>query len=90
MIFYTGEMFSEWKGSAMIGGLTASGIVRVSVDGEQAEEVERIPLATRTRDVEQAPDGSIYVLTDEENGKILRLRPLDDESDSPTTSTKQD
>ena len=90
MIFYTGEMFPEWKGSAMIGGLTASGIVRVSVDGEQAEEVERIPLAARTRDVEQAPDGSIYVLTDDENGKILRLRPLDDESDSPTTSTKQD
>ena len=90
MIFYTGEMFPEWKGSAMIGGLTASGIVRVSVDGQQAEEVERIPLAARTRDVEQAPDGSIYVLTDDENGKILRLRPLDDESDSPTTSTKQD
>ena len=90
MIFYTGEMFPEWKGSAMIGGLTASGIVRVSVDGQQSEEVERIPLVARTRDVEQAPDGSIYVLTDDDNGKILRLRPLDDESDSPTTSTKQD
>ena len=90
MIFYTGEMFPEWKGSVMIGGLTASGIVRVNIDGEQAKEVERIPLAARTRDVEQAPDGSIYVLTDDDNGKILRLRPLDDESDSPTTSTKQD
>ncbi|MDX5437588.1 MAG: PQQ-dependent sugar dehydrogenase [Pontibacter sp.] len=76
MIFYTGSMFPEWKGSGLIGGLTSSGIVRVKVNGERAEEVERIPLATRVRDVEQAPDGSIYVLTDEDNGKVLRLMPL--------------
>ncbi|GAB3536608.1 PQQ-dependent sugar dehydrogenase [Pontibacter brevis] len=74
MIFYTGSMFPAWKNSALIGGLTSSGIVRVQIDGEQATEVERIPLAARTRDVEQAPDGSIYVLTDYDDGKILRLR----------------
>ncbi|MBU1821256.1 MAG: PQQ-dependent sugar dehydrogenase [Bacteroidetes bacterium] len=73
MIFYTGSMFPAWKNHALIGGLTSSGIVRVEVNGEQAKEVERIPLAQRTRDVEQAPDGSIYVLTDHENGKLLRL-----------------
>lgn len=73
MIFYTGAMFPEWEGSMLIGGLTSSGIVRVQVNGEQVQEVERIPLATRVRDVEQAPDGSIYVLTDQQNGKILRL-----------------
>lgn len=77
MVFYTGSMFPEWKGSALIGGLTSSGIVRVEVNGEKAEEVERIPLVTRTRDVEQAPDGSVYVLTDQPNGKILRLQPLE-------------
>jgi glucose/arabinose dehydrogenase len=66
-------MFPEWQGSALIGGLTASGIVRVQVDGQKANEVERLPLAVRVRDVEQAPDGSIYVLTDEDNGKILQL-----------------
>ena len=76
MIFYNGSMFPEWQGSTLIGGLTSSGIVRVKIDGEQAREVERIPLAVRTRDVEQAPDGSVYVLTDQNNGKILRLRPL--------------
>ncbi|MDX5437201.1 MAG: PQQ-dependent sugar dehydrogenase, partial [Pontibacter sp.] len=75
MVFYTGSLFPAWKGSALIGGLTSSGIVRVKVNGEQAEEVERIPLATRVRDVEQAPDGSVYVLTDQSNGKILRLSP---------------
>lgn len=77
MIFYNGSMFPEWQGSTLIGGLTSSGIVRVQINGEQAEEVERIPLAVRTRDVEQAPDGSIYVLTDQNNGKILRLKHVD-------------
>jgi aldose sugar dehydrogenase len=73
MIFYSGAMFPAWRGHALIGGLTSTGLVRVRMNGPQAEEVERIPLAVRTRDVEQAPDGSIYVLTDYENGKILRL-----------------
>jgi aldose sugar dehydrogenase len=73
MIFYQGDMFPEWKGSGLIGGLTSSGIVRISVDNENAEEVERIPLTVRVRDVLEAPDGSVYVLTDEDDGKILQL-----------------
>lgn len=76
MIFYDGNVFPEWKNSMMIGGLTSTGIVRVNVDGEQAREVERIPLSVRVRDVEQGLDGTIWVLTDEDNGKILQLKPL--------------
>lgn len=76
MIFYNGNMFPAWQNSTLIGGLTSTGIVRVQINGEQAKEVERIPLATRVRDVEQAPDGSVYVLTDERNGKVLRLVPV--------------
>ena len=76
LLFYTGDLFPAWKGSAMIGGLTASGIVRVEVDGDTAREVERIPLVARTRALAQAPDGSIYVLTDSDQGKVLHLRPL--------------
>lgn len=76
MIFYTGDHFKEWQGDMFIGGLTSTGLVRVQVDGENAKEVERIPLNLRIRDVEQAPDGSIYVLTDEDNGKVMRLRHL--------------
>ncbi len=75
MVFYTGSLFPEWQGTALIGGLTSKGLVRVSINGNKAEEVERIPLGTRIRDVEQAPDGSVYVLTDQDNGKILRLSP---------------
>lgn len=77
MIFYTGFLFPEWQGSALIGGLSSQGLVRVTINGEQAEEVERISLGARIRDVEQAPDGSVYVLTDQNNGNVWRLRPAE-------------
>ena len=76
LIFYTGEMFPEWRGSALIGGLRAQALVRVQFDnGSVAGDArdERIPLDARIRDVEQAADGSVYVLTDERDGKVLRL-----------------
>lgn len=75
MRFYTGNMFPEFKGNMLIGGLTAKGIVSVQVRGDQAKEVGRINLDARIRDVEQAPDGSIYVLTDQDNGNVWRLTP---------------
>lgn len=73
MIFYNGSMFPNWKGDMFIGGLMAQGIVRVEVNGKEAREVERINLDDRTRDVIQAPDGSIYAITDEGNGKVVRV-----------------
>ena len=76
MIFYTGDVFPEWQGSAMIGGLSAHQLVRFEVDGERVMGEERIPLGVRIRDVEQGPDGFIYVLTDEDDGKVWRLAPL--------------
>ncbi len=79
MTFYTGQEFPEWQGSALIGGLTAQGLVRVQIDGENAEEVERIALGERIREVEQGPDGSLYVLTDVPDGSVWRLRPHVDE-----------
>lgn len=76
MIFYDGEMFPEWQNHAIIGGLTSTGLVIVRIDGEEAEEVERVPLAVRVRDVVQARDGSLIVITDEDNGKVLRIRKM--------------
>lgn len=81
MTYYTGDVFPEWKGSLLIGGLTSSGLVRVSIDEEEATEVERIPLGARIRDVVQAPDGSIYVLTDQDEGNIWRISPLEEPSE---------
>lgn len=79
--FYTGEAvpgwtaftIPAWKGSLLIGGLSSQAIIRLSLDGEKITGEERVPMGARIRDVEQAPDGSVYALTDDGNGKILRL-----------------
>lgn len=75
MAFYRGDAFPAWEGSALIGGLTAEGLVRVTIDGDAATEVERIALGARIRDVEVASDGTLYVLTDQEDGDLWRLAP---------------
>lgn len=73
--FYTGDAIPAWKGNLLIGGLTAQGIVRLTLDGDKVVDEERIPLKNRIRNVVQGPDGAVYVLTDKSDGKILRLSP---------------
>lgn len=75
MSFYTGELFTDWTGDLLVGGLVSQGIVRLEQDGQSAEEVERIALGARIRAVVEGPDGGVYVLTDHGNGAILRLSP---------------
>ncbi len=77
MFFYDGEMYPEWQDHAIIGGLTSSGIVIVKVNDDSAEEIERVPLAARIRDVAQGPDGAVFVITDDEKGMLLRLEKMD-------------
>lgn len=73
MTFYTADAIPGWKGNLLIGGLSSEAIVRLTLDGEKVTEEERIPMGTRIRDVRQGPDGAVYALTDEGDGKILRL-----------------
>jgi aldose sugar dehydrogenase len=75
MTFYTGDAFPSWRGNLLIGGLSSEAIIRLALEGEQVTAEERIPMGTRIRDVVQAQDGSLYALTDEDDGKILRLAP---------------
>src|SRR5918993_2168069 len=75
MKFYTGSLFPAWRGSLLIGGLVARGVVRLTLQGQQVTGEERISLGQRIRDVRQGPDGAVYVLTDEASGEILRLTP---------------
>ncbi len=77
MTFYTGDQFPEWRGNILVGGLVAQAIVRLSQDGEEITEEERIKLGARIRDVVQGAEGAVYALTDQANGKILRLTPAD-------------
>lgn len=79
MTFYTGDAFPEWQGSAFIGGLVSEGLVRVTLEGERVLSEEAIPLGARVRDVQEGPDGLLYVLTDEEDGDVLRLMPMEED-----------
>jgi glucose/arabinose dehydrogenase len=75
MAFYTGDLFPSWRGNLLVGGLVAQAVVRLTLDGTRVTTEERIPLGARVRDVRMGPDGAVYVLTDEEDGKLLRLSP---------------
>ena len=75
MAFYTGDALRAWRGNLLVGGLVSRGIVRLTLNGARVTGEERIGLGARVRDVRQGPDGAVYVLTDESDGKILRLSP---------------
>ncbi len=75
LIIYSGALFSQWQGNALLGGLRSQSLVRIRIDGEQAEEVERFDMGERIREVEQGPHGAIWVLEDGKGGRLLRLSP---------------
>ena len=76
MAFYTADVLPEWTGSALIGSLSQDALIRVAIDGDTVTEEEFIPLGARVRDVAQGPDGLVYLLTDQDDGKVWRLAPL--------------
>ena len=78
MAFYTGDAFPKWKGNLFVGSLKFSRLVRLELDGEKVTREERLlgEINARVRDVRVGPDGLVYVLTDEGNGRLLRLEPL--------------
>ena len=75
MIFYNGSMFPGWRGHALNGGLSSKALIRVAVDGDKVTDEEKIDMGQRIRDVIEAPDGAILVLTDGAKGELVRLTP---------------
>lgn len=75
MIQYTGQRFVGWDGDFVLAALVGQGLVRVRVSGNAASEVGRVSLNARTREVEQGPDGAVWVLEDGPSGRLLRLDP---------------
>jgi len=73
LIYYSGDMFAEWRNSFLIAGLRPRAIIRVSVSGDNAQEVERFKMDRRIRELEQGPDGAIWVLEDGSSAALLRL-----------------
>ena len=75
LVIYDSEMFADWKGSAIIGGLVSRALIRVELKGDTAEEAERFKWGERIREVEQGPEGALYVLEDGSGGRLLKLTP---------------
>jgi glucose/arabinose dehydrogenase len=75
MVFLTSDRYPGWKGSLFVGALRAQALVRLGVDGRRITGEERLltDLDARIRDVRQGPDGWLYVVTDGNDGRILRL-----------------
>ncbi|NBB92297.1 MAG: PQQ-dependent sugar dehydrogenase [Gammaproteobacteria bacterium] len=77
-MIYGGDLFEGWQGDALAAGLSSQAIVRIRFDGNDASEVERYDMGARIRSIEEAPDGSIWVLEDERGesrGRLLKLTP---------------
>jgi len=75
LIFYSGKLFPQWQGSAFASGLGSKSLNRIIVEGANARPAERWAMNFRVRDVEQAPDGSLWLLEDSQPGGLYRLAP---------------
>lgn len=75
MIQYTGTRFVGWNGDFVLAGLVSQGLVRVRVTGSTAGEAGRVALGARVREVEQGPDGAIWVLEDGAGARLRKLVP---------------
>jgi len=75
--FYTGALVPEWQGNLFVGALAGQALHRMLLDGDQVvgEEILLSDLGARIRDVRQGADGALWLLTDEDNGRVLRVLP---------------
>jgi aldose sugar dehydrogenase len=78
MAFIKSDRYSkDWRGSLLVGSLKFRYLARLVLDGERVVREEKLlpELGQRVRDVREGPDGFIYLLTDDRDGQLLRLRP---------------
>jgi len=75
LMFYSGAMFPQWKGSAFATGLVSRALHRIEVRGATATPAEHWTVGFRVRDVAQAPDGALWLLEDDHEGGLYRLTP---------------
>jgi len=73
LIIYSGREFPNWHGNAFIGGLSSQALIRVEFTGAGAREAERFNMHARIREVEQGPDGAIWLLQDGSGADLLKL-----------------
>jgi glucose/arabinose dehydrogenase len=76
LMFYTGNMFPQWKGSAFLTGIATMSLNRITFDGKGgATPAERWAVGKRLRDAEQGPDGALWLLEDANPGGLYKVTP---------------
>lgn len=77
MVIYSGKLFPEWKDNVFIGGLSSTALVRLVLRGDRVRGEERLLMDknARIREVVEGPEGALYVLTDDSNGKLWKITP---------------
>ncbi|MBR0552836.1 PQQ-dependent sugar dehydrogenase [Stakelama marina] len=75
LVIWSGSDFPQWRGSAIMGALSGQALVRAKLNGTDAQKVDRWDMGMRIRDVAQSPDGSLWLLQDGDNGKLMRAVP---------------
>jgi glucose/arabinose dehydrogenase len=80
-MFYTGDRFPQWRGNLFVGGMAGERLVRLTLNGQRVVNQEDLAQRMgRIRDVRQGPDGLIYLVTDNREGKptpVYRLEPVE-------------
>ena len=81
MMIYTGDKFPQWRGNVFIGGMAGQQLSRLTLNGRRVTNEETlVQQMGRIRDIRQGPDGFIYLVTDDRDGKptpVYRLEPMD-------------
>lgn len=75
LAFYGGDLYPGWKNSLLMGALSGQGLIRMAIDGEALHKSDRWDFGQRIREVEVRDDGSVWLLTDGEDGKLVKLVP---------------
>ncbi|MDO5493231.1 MAG: PQQ-dependent sugar dehydrogenase [Nesterenkonia sp.] len=75
LMIYQGDAFDGWSGDAFLGALSGEALVRVELDGTEAVEQQIWDMGARIRDVAEAPDGSIWLIEDGDQARLLQLTP---------------
>ena len=75
LMIYTGNLFPQWKGDALIGALSGQAFIRVDIDGDRARKADQWDMGERIRAVDQGPGGEVYLLEDGPGGRLLKLTP---------------
>ena len=75
LLIYSGDLFPQWKGDALIPALSGESFIHVDINGDQAKKADEWPMGARIRAVDQGPRGEVYLLEDGANARLLRLEP---------------